>query len=865
MGGLTVTVPNGGEAWLVNTPRTITWTKTGSVANVKLEYSTDGGTTYPGLIAASANNGTNTANGGCTVADPATQGCYVWVVSDTVSVNAKVRISDASDPEAVDTSDATFRIRAALTLTSPNGGEQWLVGSTRTIGWSAVGNLPAVRLEYAKAPYVTFTQISAAAPAGPTGGSFSWTVPNDISSTYDIKVRVSDPNDPEANDLSDTPFKIEGALAVTSPNGGEQWTVGSVQPITWTSTGSLANVKLEYSKDDFATSTVIVASVPNSGTYNWTIPDAISATVKVRVSDVTDPEAKDVSDANFKIKSLVTVTSPNGGEKWNVASTQPITWTNTGTVANVKLEYSKDNFATATVISASAPNTGSYTWTIPDAISTTVKVRVTDVADPNASDSSDANFKIQGAFAVTTPNGGDAWKINTTQTIAWTTSGTIANVKLEYSKDNFVADIRVITASTPNVSNVGGSFAWTVPDAISSTVKIRVSDVNNSAVADVSDANFAIRAGFTVTAPNGGERWITNEDRTITWTTLGTVANAKLEYSVDNFATSTVIAASVPNTGSYVWAVPDLPTVNVSNPNLRNPRATRVRVSDADAGHPAASDASDATFNVDYYLVKWLVRDVVLGTELSGLTVKHSVTVDGVETVSWSESVLTSPILRAVPADPKNQFGNRVPYKAVWTKSGYFDGSKDYMADGICRDDTGNPNPSFCTDSDLRFIVPMESTLVHTNKAVSRFVFNATANSFTVDSWLDRDGNSVPAVKEAKVDIFDPDSATPATPITTLDALCTVDHATHPHPAGLPASCPDDRGVFRQNWDFTGKTAKSYQIVTTVTMSSGSGFVTADTLDAAPQVGVGRALGVPPARSPDLGTTIDAATNAIRP
>src|SRR5439155_1420574 len=222
-------------------------------------------------------------------ADPATQGCYVWVVSDTVSVNAKVRISDAADPEAVDASDATFRIRAALTLTSPNGGEQWLVGSTRTIGWSAVGKLPAVRLE--------------------------------------------------------------------------------------------------YSKDDFVTLTVIVASTPNTGSYTWTVPDAISATVKVRVSDVTDPEAKDLSDATFKITSLLAVTSPNGGEKWNVGSVQPITWTNTGTVANVKLEYSKDNFATATVISASAPNTGSYTWTIPDAISTTVKVRVTDGADPNAPDS----------------------------------------------------------------------------------------------------------------------------------------------------------------------------------------------------------------------------------------------------------------------------------------------------------------------------------------------------------------------------------------------------------------------------------------------------------------------------------------------
>jgi hypothetical protein len=531
---------------------------------------------------------------------------------------------------------------------------------------------------------------------------------------------------------------------------------------------------------------------------------------------------------------------------------------------NVKLEYSKDNFvADVRVITASTANTGSYSWLVPDDPTTTARVRVSDVNDATVLDTSDATFRIEGFFTVTAPNGGEVWPVGSTQTISWVSGGTIPNVKIEYSRDDF-ATSTLITASAPSVSNVGGSFAWTVPDAISSTVKVRVSDVNNSAVGDVSDAAFSIRAGFAMTAPNGGERWITNEDRSITWTTQGTVGNVKLEYSVDNFATATVIVASTPNSGSYTWAVPDLPTVNVSNPNLRNPRATRVRVSDADAGHPAANDASDADFNVDYFLVKWFVRDVVLGTELSGLTVKHSVTVDGVETVTWAESVLTSPILRDVPANPKNMFGNRVPYKAVWMKSGYFDGSKDYLADGVCRDESGNANAAFCPDSDLRFIVPMESTLVHTNKAISRFVYDAPTNAFTVDSWLERDGITVPAVKEAKIEIFDPDSASPATPITTLDALCTVDHATHPHPAGLPAGCPDDFGVFRQKWDFTGKTAKSYKVVTTVTMSSGSGFSTADTLDTAQQVAVGRALGVPAPGSPDLSTQINTATTAIR-
>src|SRR3989475_9509225 len=109
-------------------------------------------------------------------------------------------------------------------------------------------------------------------------------------------------------------------------------------------------------------------------------------------------------------------------------------------------------------------------------------------------------------------------------------------------------------------------------------------------------------------------------------------------------------------------------------------------------------------------------------------------------------------------------FGNGVPYKAVWTKSGYFDGSKDYMADGVCRDEAGNPNPAYCPDSDLRFFVPMESTLVHTNKAVSRFVYDAATNTFSVDSWLDRDGSSVPAGKEGKGGSFHPDTPPPDTP-----------------------------------------------------------------------------------------------------
>ena len=52
-GSFTLTAPNGTENWTVGNAYNITWTKTGSVANAKLEYSTNGGSTYPNLIIAS--------------------------------------------------------------------------------------------------------------------------------------------------------------------------------------------------------------------------------------------------------------------------------------------------------------------------------------------------------------------------------------------------------------------------------------------------------------------------------------------------------------------------------------------------------------------------------------------------------------------------------------------------------------------------------------------------------------------------------------------------------------------------------------------------------------------------------------------
>src|SRR2546422_1186714 len=322
--------------------------------------------------------------------------------------------------------------------------------------------------------------------------------------------------------------------------------------------GTIPNVRLEYSKDNFASLVLITASAPGTGSFAWTVPDDLSSTVKVRVTDVRDLSVFDDSNAYFKIQGALTLTSPNGGEKLTVASAQSITWTSVGSIANVKLQYSKDNFATAVLIAASTPNTGSFAWTIPNDISATVKVRVTDTSDVSVFDDSNAAFKIMGGLTLTAPNGGEAWLVNTPRTITWTKTGSVANVKLEYSTDGGTTYPGLIAASANNGTNTAnggctvadpatqGCYVWIIPDTVSANAKVRISDAADTTVVDTSDATFRIRAALTLTSPNGGEQWLVGSTRTIGWSAVGNLPAVRLEYSKAPHDTFTLIAASPP-------------------------------------------------------------------------------------------------------------------------------------------------------------------------------------------------------------------------------------------------------------------------------------------------------------------------------
>ncbi len=75
----------------------------------------------------------------------------------------------------------------------------------------------------------------------------------------------------------------------------------------------------------------------------------------------------------------ITVQSPNGGEVWEIGSSQNITWTSVNVGHSVKIEYSIDSGGKWSTITSLTQNDGTYSWTVLNTPSTDCRVRVSDV------------------------------------------------------------------------------------------------------------------------------------------------------------------------------------------------------------------------------------------------------------------------------------------------------------------------------------------------------------------------------------------------------------------------------------------------------------------------------------------------------
>jgi regulation of enolase protein 1 (concanavalin A-like superfamily) len=101
----------------------------------------------------------------------------------------------------------------------------------------------------------------------------------------------------------DEPFPGCSFLTITSPNGGEDWHVGTSQNITWTSS-SITDVKIEISYDNGAVWNVLAQTVDATlGSYTFSVPNNPTTTAIIRISDASNSAVFDISDNPFTIST----------------------------------------------------------------------------------------------------------------------------------------------------------------------------------------------------------------------------------------------------------------------------------------------------------------------------------------------------------------------------------------------------------------------------------------------------------------------------------------------------------------------------------------------------------------------------------
>lgn len=188
-GTITVTEPNGGETWIEGTTDTIKWTSSNYTGNVTIEINRS----YPsGTWAALATNVPN-------------NGVYPRNVPTGATSTARIRVKGAVRTDIYDDSNANFTVSGGtITVTSPNGGETWVEGTTDTIKWTSSNYTGNVTIEINRSyPSGTWAALATNVP---NNGVYPRNVPTGASTTARIRVKGATRTD--IYDISDAHFAV---------------------------------------------------------------------------------------------------------------------------------------------------------------------------------------------------------------------------------------------------------------------------------------------------------------------------------------------------------------------------------------------------------------------------------------------------------------------------------------------------------------------------------------------------------------------------------------------------------------------------------------------------------------------------------
>ncbi len=276
-----ITSPMLNDNWILGRAYWITWTGTYTSGYVRIDYSTDGGSTWNTITSSASNDGS-----------------YLWTISGNFSSNnCKIKITSTTNPNIYDESDVFTISTQTITITSPRANDIWYGGRGYIITWDWTGDFTYVRIDYSTDNGSTWNQITSVTD---NDGEYSWLTPEGVSGN-NCKIRVGVYNTNNFG-TSNTFTIAPQTIRVTSPMTGDIYYAGRHYYITWNWKGNFSNANLYYSTNGGSTWTQITAGTSNDGSHEWTIPNVASTNCRVKVENAANASAYGISDV-FEIRS----------------------------------------------------------------------------------------------------------------------------------------------------------------------------------------------------------------------------------------------------------------------------------------------------------------------------------------------------------------------------------------------------------------------------------------------------------------------------------------------------------------------------------------------------------------------------------
>lgn len=260
---------------------------------------------------------------------------------------------------------------------------------------------------------------------------------------------------------------------------------------------------------------------------------------------------------------VVTVLSPNGGEKLFTETPFTIAWeaNDPDGLSQIDL-YSSADGATYTPIpgcTALPADARSCVWAAPGPATSTGRVKVVarDTVGDVGADVSNASVTVVAAAAaitVTSPNTAVNWGRHSTQQIKWSHNlGANAYVAVELSRDGGITFSESIAPAVKNSSSSSGVYTWSVTGPNVSNAVVRVRWVSGP-TSDVSNVGFIIADPFiSVPSPSAMVSWGYDTLRRVTWkSNLGALDLVQVMLAPDGTTPTYLLASNRPATSATV-------------------------------------------------------------------------------------------------------------------------------------------------------------------------------------------------------------------------------------------------------------------------------------------------------------------------